>query len=49
MPGWTLGARLIAVRVSPLALGGMSLGDQWGGFFGQRMDQAKCFELLDHY
>lgn len=37
------------VRVSPLALGAMSLGDQWTGFMGTALDGPKAEELLDAF
>lgn len=48
------GAELLAdmdgpVRVSPLCLGGMSLGDQWTGFMGTGMNAEKSEEFLDAY
>lgn len=36
------------IRVSPLQLGGMSIGDAWSGFMGS-MDKASSFKLLDAY
>ncbi|KAK9490979.1 NADP-dependent oxidoreductase domain-containing protein [Lipomyces doorenjongii] len=36
------------IRVSPLQLGAMSLGDAWSHFMG-RMDRAASFKLLDAY
>lgn len=36
------------VRVSPLCLGGMSLGDAWAGFMGS-MDKEQTFKLLDAF
>lgn len=39
-----------AVRVSPLCLGGMSLGNQWTGFQGGRStNKEEAFALLDAY
>ena len=38
-----------SVHVSPLCLGGMSIGDKWADFgFGQ-MDREYSFKLLDAY
>ncbi len=37
------------VRVSPLALGAMSIGDQWTGFMGNALGKEKAFEILDAY
>lgn len=36
------------VRVSPLILGGMSIGDAWTSFMGS-MDKTQAFQLLDAY
>ncbi|KAJ5537615.1 hypothetical protein N7513_005568 [Penicillium frequentans] len=36
------------VRVSPLQLGGMSIGDAWSGFMGS-MDKEQSFKLLDAF
>lgn len=36
------------IRVSPLVLGGMSLGDAWTGMLGS-MDKTASFKLLDAY
>jgi len=36
------------VRVSPLCLGAMSIGDAWAGFMGS-MDKEKSFALLDAF
>lgn len=36
------------VRVSPLQLGAMSIGDAWKGFMGS-MDKDQSFKLLDAY
>jgi len=36
------------IRVSPLCLGAMSIGEQWAGFMGS-MDKKKSFELLDAF
>lgn len=37
------------VRVSPLALGAMSIGDKWADFGMGHMDKATSFALLDAY
>ncbi|KAJ3848523.1 aryl-alcohol dehydrogenase [Lentinula lateritia] len=37
-----------SVHVSPLCLGGMSIGDQWSEMFGS-MDKQSSFKLLDTY
>lgn len=39
---------LAGVHVSPLALGGMSIGDQWAAGMGA-MDKTSSFELLDAF
>nr|POE51669.1 putative aryl-alcohol dehydrogenase aad14 [Quercus suber] len=36
------------IRVSPLVLGGMSIGEAWSAFMGS-MDKAQAFRLLDAY
>lgn len=36
------------IRVSPLQLGAMSIGDAWSGFMGS-MDKEKSFKLLDAF
>jgi aryl-alcohol dehydrogenase-like predicted oxidoreductase len=36
------------VHVSPLCLGGMSLGNTWSGVMG-KMDTESSFKLLDAY
>lgn len=36
------------IRVSPLQLGGMSIGDKWASFMGS-MDKEASFKLLDAY
>src|SRR3569833_3722199 len=36
------------LRVSPLCLGAMSLGQAWGGFLGS-VDKEKSFALLDAF
>lgn len=38
-----------AVRVSPLQLGAMSIGDKWGQFGMGEMDKESSFKLLDSY
>ncbi|WVQ63504.1 uncharacterized protein L199_001657 [Kwoniella botswanensis] len=37
------------VRVSPLCLGAMSIGDQWKGFMGGGLDYNKSEEFLDYF
>jgi aryl-alcohol dehydrogenase-like predicted oxidoreductase len=37
------------VRVSPLCLGGMSLGEAWAAHGMGAMDKASSFKLLDAY
>ena len=37
-----------AVHVSPLFLGGMSLGDAWSSIMGE-MTKDSAFELLDYF
>ena len=37
------------VRVSPLTLGAMSIGDQWGKIGMGAMDKDSSFKLLDAY
>jgi aryl-alcohol dehydrogenase-like predicted oxidoreductase len=39
---------LAGIRVSPLALGAMSIGDAWGDFMGS-MDKEQSFKLLDAF
>lgn len=41
-------AKTAAVRVSPLCLGAMSIGDAWADFMGS-MDKEQSFKLLDAY
>jgi len=36
------------IRVSPLALGAMSIGEAWKGFMGT-MDKDQSFKLLDEF
>ena len=36
------------VRVSPLCLGAMSIGDKWESWMGS-MDKEQSFRLLDEY
>jgi len=36
------------IRVSPLALGAMSIGEAWKGFMGT-MDKEQSFKLLDEF
>lgn len=38
-----------AIHVSPLALGGMSLGTQWANQGFGAMDKESSFKLLDAY
>ncbi|KAH9919796.1 Aldo/keto reductase [Epithele typhae] len=40
---------LACVRVSPICLGGMSIGDKWGKVFGSYMDKDMSFALLDTF
>ncbi|WWC65013.1 uncharacterized protein I303_107627 [Kwoniella dejecticola CBS 10117] len=37
------------IRVSPLCLGAMSLGDQWTGFMGNAMNYEESAKFLDYY
>jgi aryl-alcohol dehydrogenase-like predicted oxidoreductase len=38
------------IRVSPICLGAMSLGDQWTGYMGGKgLNQAKSEEFLDAF
>lgn len=37
------------IRVSPLALGGASIGDQWAANGMGAMDKESSFKLLDAY
>lgn len=38
------------IRVSPLALGGMSIGDKWAAKgMGSGMDKEGCYKLLDAF
>jgi aryl-alcohol dehydrogenase-like predicted oxidoreductase len=37
------------VRVSPLALGAMSIGDKWGDIGMGQMDKESSFKLLDAF
>jgi len=41
-------AKTAAVRVSPLCLGAMSIGDAWSEIMGS-MDKEQSFKLLDAY
>jgi len=41
-------SRTAGVRVSPLQLGAMSIGDAWSGFMGS-MDKDQSFKLMDAY
>lgn len=38
-----------AVRVSPICLGAMSLGDQWTGFMAGKLDQKESEAYLDAF
>ncbi len=38
-----------AMHVSPLCLGGMSIGDRWSSHGMGSMDKASSFRLLDAY
>lgn len=40
---------LAGVRVSPLALGAMSIGDKWARFGMGAMNKDSSFKLLDAY
>jgi hypothetical protein len=40
---------LAGVRVSPIQLGAMSIGDQWANFGMGSMDKESSFKLLDAY
>ena len=40
---------LAGVRVSPLQLGAMSIGDKWSEFGMGAMDKESSFKLLDAY
>ena len=40
---------LAGVRVSPLCLGGLGIGDNWQHFGMGSMDKANSFKLLDAY
>ena len=40
---------LAGVRVSPIQLGAMSIGDKWGEFGMGSMDKESSFKLLDAY
>jgi len=37
------------VRVSPLCIGAMSVGDQWKGFMGNGMNYDEAEKFLDSY
>lgn len=41
-------SKTAGIRVSPLQLGAMSLGESWKGFMGS-MDKKSAFELLDAF
>ena len=52
-PSTTLGYHRVlsptcGLRVSPLCLGGMSIGDAWSSFLGS-MDKETSFKLLDAF
>lgn len=38
-----------SVRVSPLCLGAMSIGDQWKGFMGKTLNAQESFKFLDAF
>lgn len=38
-----------AIHVSPLCLGGMSIGDKWAAIGFGAMDKESLFKLLDAY
>jgi aryl-alcohol dehydrogenase-like predicted oxidoreductase len=40
---------LAGVRVSPIQLGGASIGDKWHEFGTGSMDKESSFKLLDAY
>jgi len=40
---------LAGVRVSPIQLGAMSIGDKWGDLGMGSMDKESSFKLLDAY
>ena len=40
---------LASVRVSPLCLGAMSIGDKWAEYGFGAMDKESSFKLLDAY
>ena len=40
---------LAGVHVSPLCLGGMSIGDKWGAYGMGQMDKESSFKLLDAF
>lgn len=42
-------APLAGIRVSPLQLGAMSIGDKWDKFGLGSMDKESSFKLLDAY
>ncbi|CAI4038659.1 hypothetical protein SMKI_06G0040 [Saccharomyces mikatae IFO 1815] len=41
-------SKTAGIRVSPLILGGMSIGDAWSGVMGS-MRKERAFELLDGF
>lgn len=40
---------LVGIHVSPLALGGMSIGDKWAPLGMGAMDKQTSFKLLDAF
>ena len=40
---------LAGIHVSPIALGAMSIGDQWGSIGMGAMDKESSFKLLDAF
>ncbi len=42
-------AQLAGLHVSPIVLGGMSIGDKWGPMGMGAMDKASSFKLLDAF
>ena len=40
---------LAGIHVSPICLGGMSIGDKWGKFGMGAMNKADSFKLLDAF
>lgn len=37
------------IKVSPICLGAMSIGDQWSGMMGGKLDQKESEEYLDYF